>query len=146
MAIKLEGSTPLLQVFDMPRSVAFYQDAFGFKVTQQSQSGHRFDWCLLKLGEIKLMLNTAYEEQDRPESPDPARVAAHDDTGWFFSCQDLDAASAHLRALGIEAGAQGSALRHDAAMAQGSRRLRHLPTVASDLTIHSRPEPLRGSA
>ena len=103
MTINLEGFAPLLQVFDMPRSVAFYQNAFGFKVAQQSQPGDSFDWCLLKLGEIELMLNTAYEQQDRPESPDVDRCAAHDDTGLFFGCRDLDAANAHLHSLGIAA-------------------------------------------
>jgi glyoxylase I family protein len=32
---------------------------------------------------------------------DPARVAAHRDTGLFFGCADLDAACAHLRSKGL---------------------------------------------
>jgi hypothetical protein len=49
------------------------------------------------------MLNTAYEADDRPPAPDPARVAAHRDTGLFFSCADVDAAYTYLREKGIEA-------------------------------------------
>lgn len=48
------------------------------------------------------MLNTAYERHERPAAPDPARVAAHGDTALFFGCRDLDAAYAHLRALGLD--------------------------------------------
>ena len=32
MPIKVEGGAPLLQVFDMPTSLAFYRDKLGFEV------------------------------------------------------------------------------------------------------------------
>lgn len=59
-----------------------------------------FHWALLRRNGIELMLNTAYDEGERPASPDRARVAAHEDTGLFFSCPDVDAIYAHLRAKG----------------------------------------------
>ena len=34
MSIKVEGSAPLIQVFDMPTSVAFYRDVLGFSVVK----------------------------------------------------------------------------------------------------------------
>ena|SRR6185436_7559799 len=102
MALVLEGSTTLLQVFDMPRSLAFYRDGLGFQVVAQSQPGDDFDWGLLRLGEAELMLNTAYERDARPSAPDPARVAAHGDTQLFFGCRDLDGAFAELRAKGLQ--------------------------------------------
>jgi len=100
MALRIEGCAPLLQVFDMPRSVAFYRDLLGFEVVAQAPPGDDFDWGLLRLGEVELMLNTAYEKPERPEAPDPARVRAHSDTTLFFGCRDLDAAYAHLREKG----------------------------------------------
>jgi catechol 2,3-dioxygenase-like lactoylglutathione lyase family enzyme len=105
MAIRVDGFAPLLQVFDMPRSIAFYRDVLGFQVVQTSRprAPDDFDWGLLRLGGVELMLNTAYEEHDRPPRPDPSRVAVHDDTALFFGCRDLDAAYAHLRAHGIAA-------------------------------------------
>ncbi|HWM91611.1 MAG TPA: VOC family protein [Thermoanaerobaculia bacterium] len=105
MALKVESLTPLLQVFDMPRSIAFYRDVLGFEVVETSQprNGDDFDWGMLRLGDMILMLNTAYEKDNRPPEPDPARVAAHDDTALFFGCRDLDAVYAHLRAHGIDA-------------------------------------------
>jgi glyoxylase I family protein len=103
MGIKVEGFTPLIQVFDMPRSVAFYRDVLGFEVvtTSPPRGPDDFDWGLLRLDGVKLMLNTAYESDERPATPDPARVAAHDDTGFFIGCRDVDAAYTHLKAKGI---------------------------------------------
>jgi glyoxylase I family protein len=49
------------------------------------------------------MLNTAYEADQRPASPDPARVAAHEDTCLYFGCEDLDAAYQYLCNRGVKA-------------------------------------------
>jgi glyoxylase I family protein len=48
------------------------------------------------------MLNTAYEYDQRPQSPDPRRIASHGDTGLFVGAPNVDAVFAHLRAKGIE--------------------------------------------
>lgn len=103
MPIDVRGLTPLLAVFDMPRSVAFYRDVLGFALVETSQPGDHFHWALLSHGGAQLMLNTAYEDGARPPAPDPARVAAHRDAAIFFGCPDLDAAYAHLRAHGVDA-------------------------------------------
>jgi glyoxylase I family protein len=63
MAIEIRGMAPLLQVFDMPASIVFYRDVLGFQVKSTSSPGkERFDWALLTLNGVELMLNTAYEE------------------------------------------------------------------------------------
>ena len=104
MAIEIRGMAPLLQVFDMPTSIAFYRDVLGFEVESTSKpGGEHFDWALLKLNGVELMLNTAYEDDARPPVPDPARIAAHDDTAIYFGCPDVDAAYAYLRARGVHA-------------------------------------------
>jgi len=104
MGIDIRGMAPLLQVFDMPTSIAFYRDVLGFEVVTTSQPrGEPFDWALLRLKGVELMLNTAYEQAARPPAPDPARIAAHDDTAIYFGCPDVDAAYAHLRRRGIAA-------------------------------------------
>ena len=61
-----------------------------------------FDWALLKLNNIELMLNTAYESDARPPAADPARIAAHDDICLYFACPDVDAAYTFLRAKGLD--------------------------------------------
>ena len=101
MAINIRGMAPLLQVFDMPAAVHFYRDILGFELVTTSRPGDHFGWALLKLNGVEIMLNTAYEEDQRPPAPDPARVAAHNDTGLFFGCEDLDGAYRHLRAHGL---------------------------------------------
>lgn len=105
MGIKVEGVAPLIQVFDMPRSVAFYRDVLGFEVVATSPPRNRddFDWGLLRLDGVELMLNTAYEEDQRPKAPDASRINAHGDTVLFFGCRDVDAAYVYLRTKGVDA-------------------------------------------
>jgi glyoxylase I family protein len=102
MGIGLRGLAPLLEVFDMPTSVRFYRDVLGFEVVQTSGLGDNFGWALLRRNGVELMLNTAYEDDQRPPAPDPARVAAHHDTALFFGCADVDGAYVHLRRHGCK--------------------------------------------
>lgn len=103
MTIQVLGLAPLLQVFDMPTSIEFYRDVLGFEIAATSNPGSdNFGWALLKLNGTELMLNTAYDDDMRPPVPDPARVAAHDDTAIYFGCPDVDAAYAHLLERGLE--------------------------------------------
>ena len=104
MSVDIRGMAPLLSVFDMPTAIHFYRDALGFKVntTSQPSRGDDVGWALLSLKGIEVMLNTAYDEGERPPAPDPARIAAHGDICLYFGCQDLDAAYQHLRAHGLD--------------------------------------------
>lgn len=96
MAIDARELCPLIQVFDMPRALAFYRGVLGFESVDGSP-----DWQLLRLGGAWLMLNTAYEADERPPAPDPARVEAHRDTGLFITADDLDGISRLLTERGI---------------------------------------------
>ena|ERR1700741_1072289 len=102
MNIDVRGMTPLIQVFDMPTSLAFYCDILGFSVHSSSQPPPKCHWAWLRLNGVDLMLNTAYEDEHRPASPDAKRVAAHDDTCLYFGCPDVDAAYAYLSSKGID--------------------------------------------
>jgi glyoxylase I family protein len=104
MEIEFTGQTPLLQVFDMPTSVAFYRDRLGFEVVQQAGAGDDVDWIWLRKNDSDLMLNTAYERDERPPRPDPARIAAHADVTLFYGCRDADALHRALRERGVECG------------------------------------------
>jgi catechol 2,3-dioxygenase-like lactoylglutathione lyase family enzyme len=102
MSIKLQGFVPLLQVFDMAASVAFYCDVLGFELVETSKPSRPLHWALLRQASSELMLNAAYEEQERPANRDPSRQAAHADVALFFGCHDLDAAFQALRAKGLD--------------------------------------------
>ena len=103
MAIEVTGVTALLQVFDMPTSVRFYRDILGFEVMDTTErQGDQFDWGWIRLNDTRLMLNTAYEQDERPAQADPGRIRAHRDTCLYFRCPDVDAAYRHLRDQGVE--------------------------------------------
>jgi glyoxylase I family protein len=101
VTLRIGGFATLIQVFDMPTSLAFYRDVMGFRVISDAPEDGRCDWVWLKCGESELMLNTAYEAEARPPAPDATRFAAHSDTTLYFSCEDVDAAYAELRARGV---------------------------------------------
>jgi uncharacterized glyoxalase superfamily protein PhnB len=102
MAISIESMTPLIQVFNMPRALAFYRDLLGFKIVGDSGDGDESSWVWLRLNNSDLMLNDQYEPGNVPDAPPPERVEWHRDTCLFFGCPDVDAAYQHLTAKGIE--------------------------------------------
>jgi len=107
MPLEIQGLTPLIQVYDMPKSVRFYSSVLGFDVVSHSpvyaiEDGvELFHWCLLRREGTELMLNTAYDEGERPPLRDTLRDLSHGDTGLYFVCPDLDAAYAHVQSLGV---------------------------------------------
>jgi glyoxylase I family protein len=101
MTIDIRGIAPLLQVFDMSTSLAFYCDILGFTLEQSNSTVPPYDWVLLRRGDADLMLNTMYEAEHRPAAVDPSRTATHNDVHLFFFAPDVDAVFAHLTQRGI---------------------------------------------
>jgi glyoxylase I family protein len=105
--IDIRGLCPLLQVFDVPLSVRFYCELLGFEISSRSptysvENGvELFHWVLLRRGDTELMLNTAYDEGQRPVSPALEQVASHGDTALFFGCPDVDAAYEQVKSHGV---------------------------------------------
>jgi glyoxylase I family protein len=99
MAIEMRGLCPLIQVFDMDVSLRFYCDVLGFEVLEKAKGG---GWAWLRCGDAELMLNTAYDDDERPEKPDPARWHGHQDTSLFIGCPDVDAACEYLQSKGVK--------------------------------------------
>jgi uncharacterized glyoxalase superfamily protein PhnB len=105
--MKATGLTPLLSVFDMPEAIAFYLDVLGFEVVSHSPvieaaEGRYFHWAWLRLGGAELMLNTAYDANERPLARNAADWIAHDKVCLYIACPDPDAAYAELTAKGLE--------------------------------------------
>ena len=103
MTLHIGSFATLLQVFDMPTSLRFYRDILGFEVASEVPPDDQCDWVMLKKFESELMLNTAYEADERPPRPDPARIAAHKDVTLYIGCRELDAAYAYLSERGVAA-------------------------------------------
>lgn len=102
MGIKVEHLTPLIQVFDMPRSLRFYRDLLGFKVMADSGDGDSSSWVWIQLDGVNLMLNDQYEPGSVPDAPPAERVRWHDDTCLYFGCADVDSAYAYLVSKGLD--------------------------------------------
>jgi uncharacterized glyoxalase superfamily protein PhnB len=103
----LSGLTPLIQVYDMEKSLAFYQGKLGFEIVAASPlvdtpEGRFSHWMWLRSGSAEIMLNTAYDSGERPPHPDTARLAAHADTTLFIACRTLDATYAALKQAGLD--------------------------------------------
>ena len=107
MSLKVTGITTLISVFDMPEAIRFYCGVLGFEVVSSSPEinaaeGRYFHWAWLRLDSVELMLNTAYDANERPEVRDTARWSGHADTCLYIGCPDVDAAYEHLTSRGLE--------------------------------------------
>jgi uncharacterized glyoxalase superfamily protein PhnB len=102
MVIETDGMAPLLQVYDMPEAVAFYRDTLGFEVVAatpvvETPEGRFSHWMHLRLGSAHVMLNTAYDEGERPTARVETQQRWHGDICLYFGCTDVDAVYDELR-------------------------------------------------
>lgn len=100
------GLTPLIGVFDMNRSLAFYRDLIGFSVVSASpeietREGRFSHWMWLRFGGAEIMLNTQYDSNERPLE-EPAKTAK--DAVFYISCDDVERAYKELTDRGLKAG------------------------------------------
>jgi uncharacterized glyoxalase superfamily protein PhnB len=105
MAFSPLGLTPLIGVFDMTRSLAFYRDVLGFSVISASPEvetaeGQFSHWMWLRFGEAEIMLNTQYDSNERPAQP-PPRTSR--DTVFYIGCSDVELAYQELKDRGLKA-------------------------------------------
>jgi catechol 2,3-dioxygenase-like lactoylglutathione lyase family enzyme len=92
----------MVQVFDMPASLEFYRGILGFEVVRGSGQGDNSGWVILRLNDVYMMLNTQFDDHDRPSEPDPVRTFAHNDTVLYFSAPSPDAVYKYLREKGMD--------------------------------------------
>src|SRR4051794_15865904 len=97
MSIHIQGITPLIQVFDMPRALGFYRDILGFEIVADSGNGDESSWAWPRLNGAELILNDQYEPGHVPAECPANRVRWHGDTCLYFGCADTDAAYDYLR-------------------------------------------------
>jgi uncharacterized glyoxalase superfamily protein PhnB len=101
MSKNVNKMTPLLQVFDMKVSVAYYRDTLGFTVVNTYEPEGHFYWASLELGNAALMLNAAFEDNNRPEKMAPARIQGHGDIELYFEVKDVQAVYDRLKKKGV---------------------------------------------
>ena len=99
------GLTPLIGVFDMPTSLAFYRDVLGFIVVSASPEvetaeGRFSHWMWLRFGEAEIMLNTQYDSNERPAEAPEKRSK---DTVFYIGCSDVELAYRELTDRGLKA-------------------------------------------
>lgn len=101
----IDGMSPLLSVYDMPVAVHFYRDLLGFELVSHSPfyAEGLFHWCMLRRADVTIMLNTAYDEGERPDLRDETRIAAHNDVTLYIGSPDVDVAYEYVTARGITA-------------------------------------------
>ena len=99
---EIRGIAPYIEVFDMPISLHFYRDILGFEKKMSSGEGDDVGWVLLEHSGATLMLNTAYDEGERPPQPDPTRIKGHRDIAFYFDCKDIDALYQYLIYKGLK--------------------------------------------
>lgn len=87
----------MLEVFDMPASLGFYRDVLGFAVTADSGQGDDSGWVMLERDGVTVMLNTQYDDGERPAEPDPVRTKNHHDTCLYFGAPDVDRVYEYLK-------------------------------------------------
>lgn len=101
--MRIAGMTPLLQVYDMLEALSFYRDVLGFEVVAASPQvdapeGRFSHWMALERDGVNIMLNTAFDEGERPPTRVDLLQRAHGDVCLYFGCADVDGVFEELRA------------------------------------------------
>jgi uncharacterized glyoxalase superfamily protein PhnB len=109
---RLTGVTPYFEVFDMTGSVAFYRDLLGFEPIfaspeVETAEGRFSHFVRLGRDGMDLMLNTAYDSNERPPGRDEARWAGCRHVHLYIDCDDVRTLYAELKARGLEADPPG---------------------------------------
>jgi len=106
MPIEIRDGCTLISVWDMPTSVRFYHDLLGFEIVQRSptyavEDGEElFHWCMMRSNDAAIMLNTEYDEGERPAER-PHQEEPRFGTWFYYGCPDVDAAHTKLQAAGV---------------------------------------------
>jgi len=99
--MNLKGFAPLLNVESVSRSISFYRDHLGFRVSQEWEDDGRVRWASLEAASIRLMLNEPHDV----DSDDRRTRRAYEDAVFYFTIEDVDSFYAHLMNSGVSVGA-----------------------------------------
>ena len=66
----VQQAVPFFLVHDMERSVRFYVDGLGFKMTKEWNDEGKLRWCWLELGDAAVMLQEFWKEGQHANLPE----------------------------------------------------------------------------
>jgi uncharacterized glyoxalase superfamily protein PhnB len=99
----IRALTPLLNVRDVSRSIAFYSDALGFDTVAKWEPDGRLGWARLKAGSVELMLNTSeLSAEDEQGTEQRSGRSSFSDGVLYFDVPDADALHVRLLELGFK--------------------------------------------
>ena len=101
-AAHLRELCPLLFVQDIRRSIAFYRDTLGFRVSRQADADGSVFWCRLEGDACSLMLQQAEPEDGSPTGRGRGVI-------FYFICDDADRLHAELTTRGLSLAAPKTA-------------------------------------
>ena len=97
----VKQAVPMFNVVDLPRSLRFYVDGLGFRMTHQWVPDGVLRWCMLEHGEAKMMLQSYWTDGPHynvPATPVGIGVSIN------FLCEDAIALWREFVSRGIDAG------------------------------------------
>lgn len=95
----LQSCTPLLNVANIERSLAFWRDLVGFEVVGRFEEAGVLRWVRLKSGGVDLMLNAP----DKTLGKTRAVPDSYTDAVLYFGVPSVQALCEGLRAKGFDA-------------------------------------------
>lgn len=103
---KLTRQTPYVEVFDMIESVAFYRDILGYEVVfaspeVETKEGRFSHFMLLRRDKIEIMLNTAYDSNERPPQRSDPRWRSTGHYHLYIDCDDVSGLHHELQSRGL---------------------------------------------
>jgi glyoxylase I family protein len=104
----LTGLATYFEVFDMTASVAFYRDRLGFEMLfatpeVETAEGRFSHFARLERGPVQLMLNTAYNSNERPPDRSDARWSGCRHLALYIDCDDVPALYEEMAGRGLAA-------------------------------------------
>jgi uncharacterized glyoxalase superfamily protein PhnB len=96
----VKAFAPLLNVESVARSIEFYRDHLGFRVTQEWEDEGRVRWASLEVPNVRLMLNEPHGVDNR----DRRNRDTYTDAVFYFTIDDVDSLHARLNSAGIVVG------------------------------------------
>lgn len=104
----LTSHTPYFEVFDMVASKAFYCDLLGFELVfataeVETKEGRFSQFMRVRRGALDILLNYAFDSDERPDARDPAGERGHGDMALSIDCDDVEGLYAEFTARGLKA-------------------------------------------